>query len=369
MIRLFGFAFFIVTFVAAMAQSASDPTEVTYIDLRINLDNLMNKRVKIRGGFNYLNTDRRSFLIKNGEGLVLIDMKDLQQETKNEVLELRNFSDIPLTVIGVVNLVGVQNDQPAIRAEQIEIEQAPTQNIYDSRKGIVTVPEIRVSSFRYLNSSVVMQGRFDFRETSQQTFGLWRGVDEVQVDYSQLPVDTRRQILGLQNFSNRGMRVTGILRLPTTSDVAYKLDATAIVLDPEVNESQSSAEETQKKTLDITYAQILRESERYLNKTRITKKLKEIDPKTNKVKEYNPIMKGAFEVCDPQRKVMQIWQGEDSIEVNYHDLPPDQVELIESQKPFNSIIFDITGVVRVYPKTPGRFFFEASKIVCEKGGV
>lgn len=321
-------------------------TPVEYPELRLHLDRLAKKMVQVSGTFHYLAEDGKSFQLRMGEHTIDVQFDAIGAEAQQALRELRNFSDVRILVTGRVERAGVQNDRILLVADKVDIQDESTRMAFDSRRGIVTVPEIRVNPFRYLHNSITMQGRFDFRDPNLELFRLWRGVDVIEVDYQALSKAQRREILGIKNFSDRPMRVTGNLRPAKTVGVAYHLDATALEIEPLLDESQLVALEAQRKSKDISYADIIRKPERYVGK------LVEL--------------KGGFEVQEPLRRVVELWQGGDSIEIFYEQVPAEQMRVIQDLKPFSSAIVVVQGKVQAYEKASRRYFIMAKSITLEK---
>lgn len=331
---------------SAVSLHGAEPLELTYVDLKLDLPKIVKKLVRLKGGFHYLDEGESSFVLRLDNNPVIVDMTKLPQESQEAVRAIRDFSETPVTVTGTVTRGGVQRDQPTVVAERIDIEDTSTRNSYRSRRGVVTVPELRVNPPRYLETSVSMQGRFDFVQPGRESFRFWRGVDEVEVDFSHLSPETQRQILSLKNFSDQSLKVSGILKGPPSGEVAFGLDATSIQIDP-IPDAASAAAPQGEADDGLSYANILLNPDRYLNNEQT--------------------IKGGFELCDPHRKLMQIWQGGDSMEVYYRDLPQDQINLIESQHPFSSIVIVVSGMIHPYPRAPHRFMIEAHSVALDKG--
>jgi hypothetical protein len=341
-----GFILAVVITAVLSATLGAAPRSLDYPELRLKYLDLIGEELLVRGEFNYLMEDGETLQMRMGEGTVEVSYRGLAPDIKAAVRDLRNFSRTPLTVKGVLRQGGVAGNKILIEAEQLDIDATSTRLAVASRRGIVTVPEIRLNPFRMLNSQVTMEGRFNFREPARKVFRVWRGVDAIDVEYGQLSEALQKEVLMVPNFSDRPLKVTGVLRSTGRAEAAYQIEATALQIEEAPDQAQLMSLEATNKKADITYSDLLLNPERYIKQ--------------------KVMLKGGYETRDPLRKVFEIWQGGDSIEVFYQNLPTSQIKLIESLPPFSSLVMVVNGQAENYHRAPRRFFIIAENVVFDK---
>jgi hypothetical protein len=74
--------------------------QVSYTDILVSPENYVGKDVTMHGDFNYMNTERQSFDMKQGDIRIEVFYQQLPKETQATILSQKNFSKVPVTVKG-----------------------------------------------------------------------------------------------------------------------------------------------------------------------------------------------------------------------------------------------------------------------------
>ena len=328
--------------VSAFSAPAPDdkaPPVVTYPDLLVNLATYVNKTVTLQGTFHYMEPDKPRFDLHMGEQTVSVSIVDLLPEAQAAIRHLRDFSEKPLTVTGTVRQGAFQAAPVLLLASSVEIAGVPTHFVITPTDGVVTYPQIERHYENFLNAEVTMKGRFDFRDPDRQMFSLWRGIGEIEVDFSKLPDPDRLRLLGEPNFSNQPLTVKGsILPLPGAPKGSYLLLAASLVIPPPPS---PGAVDPAKKGL-TTYSDLLASPTRYLNHT--------------------VRMRGSYDLASDNPFSFQMRQDDDTIEVLYGKIDSQERDQIAAFPDFSNITFLVTGTIHAYPDASNRFFLVADKI-------
>jgi len=323
---------------AAPAPDDSAPPVVTYPDLLVNLATYVGRTVTLKGSFHYMESNRPSFDLHMGEQTVSVSIVNLPPEAQASLRNLRDFSEKPLSVTGVVRQGAFQAAPILLLASSVEIAGVPTHFVITPSDGVVTYPQIERHYENFLNAEVTMKGRFDFRTPDRQMFSLWRGVGEIEVDFSKLPNPDRLRLLNEPDFSNQPLTVKGSVAPLPGQKGSYLLLADSLVIPPPPT---AGAVDPAKKGL-TGYGDLLAAPTRYLNHT--------------------VRMKGAYDLASDNPYTFQMRQDDDTIEVLYSKIDPQLRDQIAAFPDFSGITFYVTGTIHAYPDAPNRFFLVADKI-------
>lgn len=323
------------------APAPAPVPDVAYSDLLLHLDNYEGQTVRVHGTFHYLQSDGPIFELRMGDRSVSVYFNGLPPEGQMSLRELRQFSETPLAVTGAVREGNVHDLPIMIIASRIELEGAGSQFTYDSKDGFVTYPEIARFSQRFLHSAVTMQGRFDFREPDRTVFTMWRGVDEIDVDFGRLPDDLQAKLLVEPQFSNRLMTIKGIVRPSPGRKSHYLLEAQSIDFLPPFDANSANAADPSKPR-DIAYAEVLAAPEKWAGQ--------------------HVQMRGSFECAGGQPYVFQMRTGSDSIEFIDERLPAPVHARLASLRPFSEAALRVSGTIRAYPDVKNRYYLVADKV-------
>ena len=323
---------------AAPAPDDKAPPVVAYPDLLVNLATYIGKTVTLQGTFHFMETNKPSFDLHMGEQTVSVSIVNLPPEAQTAIRRLRDFSEKPITVTGTVRQGPFQGTPVLLLAATVQIPGVATHFVITPSEGVVTYPQIQRHFENFLNAEVTLKGRFDFRDPDGQMFSLWRGIGEIEVDFSKLPDADRLHLLAEPDFSNHPLTVKGfVFPLPGRKG-SYFLQAQSLEIPPPPT---PGAVDPAKKGL-TSYSDLLADPTRYLNHT--------------------VRMRGSYDLASDNPFTFQMRQEGDTIEVLYDKIDPQLRDQIAAFPDFSNITFFVNGTVHAYPDAPNRFFLVADKI-------
>ncbi|HEY8967351.1 MAG TPA: hypothetical protein VIM58_12950, partial [Candidatus Methylacidiphilales bacterium] len=265
-------------------------------------------------------------------------------EGQRIIQNLRNFSEVALSVTGTVK-EGDRHDNPIlIVASRIDIEGAATRYRIDPYEvTVASYAQIVRFSQRYLNSIVTMEGRFDFRDPNREQFGLWRGLDTITVSFSHLSDDLRARFLKEPQFSNAQMKITGIVRTDPAHPSRFMLDAQSVEFPaPPPLSPPAEDPEAAKKPKPVPYDKVLADPDKYAGKT--------------------VFLSGSFERFTAAPFRFEMRDGWDSLEVVAEKLPQATQEELAGLGDFSQVLFNVTGTLQPYPNDPKKLYLVADTL-------
>lgn len=183
-----------------------------------------------------------------------------------------------------------------------------------------------------------MGGAFSYKNTERRSFELKQGDDTIEVFYELLPVQKQALILRQNNFSGALLRVTGSVKRFSDAQNSYYITATDVVmLSPQPAATASGSAGL------VSYTGILLAPERYIGRQITTK--------------------GALSYKNTERKSFDLKQGDDTIEVFYELLPPQQQALILRQRNFSDVPVTVRGTVQRFRNAENSYYIMAAEIV------
>ncbi len=320
------------------------PPELVYADLLLKFDDYEGQSVRVHGTFHYLQGSEPIFELRMGDRSVNVLLSGMPPEGQRTIREMRQFSETPLAVTGILKRGDAHDNPILLVASKIDVEGGfSTHFLTDGKQGVVTYPEIERYSERFLNSTVTLKGRFDFRDPNRKLFTLWRGVDAVDIDFSRLADEgVQAKLLQEPNFSNQPLTVKGIVRASPGAKGRYMIDAVSVDYPPppEPGAAPPPAEPNLPKKLD--YADLLSDPAPWLGRT--------------------VRMRGSFEYRATTPYTLEMRQKDDSIDVIFEKVSAPVQSRIASLAAFSEVGLMITGTPRAYPDAPKRFYIVADQV-------
>ncbi len=206
--------------------------DVTYADVLLNPSRYVGRQFVLRGTFYYKNTERNSFQLKQGNDEVEVFCEQLSSAKQSLVLSQKNFSGVPVTVMGTVQRFRDARNSYYITASDVVLTGTASAQATPRQSGLVLYTDILVAPERYLGRIVTMKGAFHYRNTERASFDLKQGDDTVEVFYEQLPELKRASILRERNFSGSSATVIGTVHRFRDAGNSYYIMATDVSVQP-----------------------------------------------------------------------------------------------------------------------------------------
>jgi hypothetical protein len=191
----------------------------------------MGRQIVLRGAFYCKNTERSSFELMQGGDEVEVFWEQLSSTKQSLVLNQKNFSAVPVVVVGTVQRFRDARNSYYIMASDVVFTGAALAPATPRQAGLVLYTDILLVPDRYLEKFVTMRGAFNYRNTERESFDLKQGDDTVEVFYEQLPEQKRALILQERNFSGDSATVVGTVhRFRETENSYYIMAADVSIL-------------------------------------------------------------------------------------------------------------------------------------------
>ena len=96
--------------------------DLQYVDILLEPEKYVGKEIIIVGKFYYNYSERRSFIIKQGDNEIEIFYKDLNKEIQGNILRQKNFSGVYIKAKGILSYYSNKNNSFYVNATDVIIK-------------------------------------------------------------------------------------------------------------------------------------------------------------------------------------------------------------------------------------------------------